>query len=373
MDDRVREHAEVLVDWSARIEADDDVVVRVAEGAHDLAVAVAEALGERGADVVTVYASDEVNRAYLRAHDGEFAPDPEYERALYENADAVLSLGGGRNTAAIADVPGDRRRAFDRARAGIREARLATDWVSTVHPTRSLAQGAGMSYEAYREFVYGAVLRDWESLAEEMARLKGVFDAGEEVRLVVDRSPRNDEAKTDLTMSIGGRTAVNSAASVAYDSHNLPSGEVFTAPADAEGEVCFDVPMTLRGRRVRDVHLTFEDGAVVDFSAGENGDVIEEILETDDGARRLGELGVGTNRGIDRVTDNVLFDEKMGGTVHLALGRAYEACLPEGESGNESAVHVDLLADVTGESRMEVDGEVVQRNGNFRWEEGFEG
>jgi len=365
MDPRVREHAELLVDWSARIEAGDDVVVSVSEGAHDLAVAVAGVLGERDANPLVLYDSGEVRRAYLKASDA-FETDPDHERELFERADAYLGLGGGRNTIALADVPAATRREYDRARQGIREARLATDWVSTVHPTRSLAQGAGMAYEEYCEFVYGAVLRDWEALATEMARLKEILDAGSEVRI--------EREGTDLRMSIEGRTAVNSAASVAYDSHNLPSGEVFTAPvADSvEGEVVFDVPMTIRDRRVRDAYLRFEDGEVVESSAAAGEDAITAVLDTDDGARRLGELGLGMNRGIGRPTDSILFDEKMAGTVHLALGRAYDACLPDGEAGNESATHTDLITDMTGESRLLVDGEVVQRNGVFRWEEGFE-
>ncbi len=363
MDERVREHAEVLVDWSARVEAGDDVVVSVGPDAHELAVAVAEKLGERGANLLATYGSGELTRAYLRAHDDEFDENPAHELALVENADVYLSLGGGRNTSATADVPGERRRAYDEARSEIRETRLGARWVSTVHPTRSLAQQANMAYEEYQEFAYDAILRDWEALADEMARLKDLLDDGDEVRLV--------SSDTDITMSIEGRTAVNSAASVAYDSHNLPSGEVFTAPYATEGEVTFDVPMTIRGESVRDVRLEFEDGAVVDYDAEQGADVIGDVLETDDGARRLGELGIGMNRGIDRYTDNILFDEKMGDTVHLALGRAYDACLPDGESGNESAVHVDLITDVSEDSRLEIDGEVVQRNGVFRFEEGF--
>ncbi|MFP9060351.1 aminopeptidase [Natrialbaceae archaeon A-chndr2] len=365
MDERVREHAAVLVDWSAQIEDGDDVVLSVGPDAHDLAVAVAEALGERGANLLSTYASGELTRAYLRAHDGEFDEDPAFERKLYEEADVVLSLGGGRNTSAMADVPSETRQAYRKARSATREARYDTRWVSTVHPTRSLAQQAGMAYEEYQDFAYDAILRDWESLAEEMAKMKDVLDAGSEVRLVKDG--------TDLTMSIEGRTAVNSAASVRYDSHNLPSGEVFTAPHATEGTVTFDVPMTINGEAVRNVHLEFEDGAVVSHDAEQGEDAITEILETDEGARRLGELGIGMNRGIDRFTDSILFDEKMGDTVHLAVGRAYDACLPEGETGNESAVHVDMITDMSEESRLEVDGEVIQRNGRFRWEDDFEG
>ena len=379
MDERVREHAELLVDWSARVEAGDDVVVSVAEDAHELGVAVAEALGERGVNVTTLYGSDEIGRAYLKGAetraDGdnaevpEFDNDPAVDRAIFEAADAYLRIGGGRNTTASADVASSTRQAYAKARKEVREARMDTDWVSTVHPTRSLAQQAGMAYEEYQDFVYDAVLRDWESLAAEMSHMKEVLDAGSEVRIVTER---DDAPDTDITMSIAGRTAVNSAASVAYDSHNLPSGEVFTAPYDTEGEAFFDVPMTIDATRVRNVHLTFEGGEVVDFSAGAGEGALAGVLDTDEGARRLGELGIGMNRGIDRFTDSILFDEKMGDTVHMAVGRAYDACLPDGKSGNDSAVHVDMITDVSEDSFMAVDGEVVQRNGTFRWEDGFE-
>ena len=364
MDPRVHEHAEILVDWSARVEPGDNVLVSVAEDAHDLAVAVAEALGERGANLVATYDSSELSRAYLRAHDDAFEKNPAHELALIENADVYLRLGGGRNTAASVDVPGERRGAYRRSRTAIREARMNTDWVSTIHPTRSLAQQAGMSYEAYRDFVYKAILRDWESLANEMAQLKTILDKGSEAHI--------KKTETDLWFDISDRTAVNSAASVDYDSHNLPSGEVFTAPADVEGTVLFDVPMTVDGTRIRDVRLTFESGEVVDYAAEQGEQVIREILETDAGAKRLGELGVGMNRGIDRITDNILFDEKMGETVHLAVGRAYDACLPAGETGNQSAVHTDLITDMSSESTLSVDGEAIQRNGTFRWEDGLD-
>ncbi|MFQ3294090.1 MAG: aminopeptidase [Natrialbaceae archaeon] len=365
MDHRIHEHAEVLVDWSARVEEGDDVVMAVGPEAHPLAVAVAEKLGERGANLLTTYASGEVQRAYLRGHDRDFEEDPDAELALYENADVGLFLGGGRNTSAMADVPPERRQDYSKATKGLTEARMDTDWVSTAHPTRSLAQQAGMAFEEYRDFAYDAILRDWESLADEMDRMKEILDEGSEVRIVTDG--------TDLTMSIENRTAVNSAASVVYDSHNLPSGEVFTGPADTEGTVTFDVPMTVHGQQIKDVTLTFEEGEVIDYAAVQGEEAIKETVETDEGAKRLGELGIGMNRGIDRITDNILFDEKMGGTIHLALGRAYDACLPDGESGNESATHVDLITDMDEGSRMEVDGEIVQKDGLFRWEDGFGG
>jgi len=271
MDQRRRDHARTLVEWSARIEAGDDVVLEVGEGAHDLGVAVAEQLGEKDANLLSTYRSPELQRAYLRAHDGDFAADPDHELALYEAADSVLILKGSHNTAGSADVPGDVRQAHSKARQAIREARLDTDWVSTQHPTRAMAQQAGMAYAEYQAFVYDATLRDWAALAEEQARLKDILDDGETVRI------RNEG--TDLTLDITDRIAVNSAASVAYDSHNLPSGEVFTAPADTAGVVTFDVPMTIQGRRVRDVKLTFKDGVVVDEQESADGGVVRLVAE----------------------------------------------------------------------------------------------
>lgn len=364
MDERIHEHARILTDWSADIETSDNVVMVVEDGAHELAVAVAEQIGQRKGNLLTTYTSGEIDRAYLRAHGNDFDADPAHALGLYENADVVLSLGAGQNTNALVDVPSDTKQAHNTARQGVREARLDTDWVKTVHPTRALAQQAGMAYEAYQEFVYDAVVRDWESLAAEMDRLKQRLDAGSEVQI-------QTAAGTDVTMSIENRTAVNSAASVRYDSHNLPSGEVFTAPADTEGTVVFDVPLTYYGEQLERVELTFEDGRVVEYG-GDNEGVIEEILTTDDGAKRLGELGIGMNRGIDRFTNNILFDEKMGDTVHMALGRAYESCLPDGQQGNQSAVHVDMIADMSTGATIEIDGEVIQRNGTFQWENGFD-
>jgi aminopeptidase len=375
MDERIHRHAETIVDWSARIEAGDDVVVSVGEGAHDLAVAVAAELGDRGANPVTLYSSGEISTAYLEAHDGDFDEPPPHELALYEAADSALLLRGTRNTSEGAGVPSQVRQAKGTAHKPIFEARLDTDWVTTVHPTRAMAQQAGMGIADYRDFVYDAVLRDWESLAGEMADLKDLLDAGSEVRIVKEGADDGIAGDTDLSMSIENRIAVNSAASVAYGSHNLPSGEVFTAPVveSVTGEVVFDVPVTISGTEVEDVRLAFEDGQVVDWSAGRGASTIGDVLDTDPGARRLGELGIGMNRGIDRPTGSTLFDEKMAGTVHLALGRAYEDCLPEGESGNDSAVHADLITDMATEgTRLEIDGEVVQRDGVFRWEDGFE-
>lgn len=149
----------------------------------------------------------------------------------------------------------------------------------------------------------------------------------------------------------------------------MPSGEVFTAPVpdSVEGEVLFDKPLIHQGREMEGVYLEFEEGVVAESSAERNEEALDDLLETDEGARRLGELGIGTNREIDRFTKNMLFDEKMGETVHMALGRAYDENVGEDRERNDSAVHVDMILD-TSNGRIEFDGEVVQEDGKFVWE-----
>ena len=150
---------------------------------------------------------------------------------------------------------------------------------------------------------------------------------------------------------------------------------MFTAPVvdSVEGEVLFDKPLYHQGREITGAHIVFEAGEVVEHAADKNEDLLREVLNTDDGARRLGELGIGMNRDIDRFSYNMLFDEKMGDTVHMAIGRAYDECVGEDREANQSAVHLDMIVDMSEESFIEVDGEVVQRDGAFRFEEEFEG
>jgi aminopeptidase len=189
-----------------------------------------------------------------------------------------------------------------------------------------------------------------------------ILDAADEVHIVSGDT-------TDITMSVKGNLTLNDTGK-----RNLPGGEVFTAPVpdSVEGEVLFDKPLYHQGREVTGVWLKFEGGEVVEYSAEKNEEVLENVLEADEGAKRLGELGIGMNRDIDVFTYNMLFDEKMGDTVHMAVGRAYDDNVGEGNEQNESSVHVDMIVDMSEDSYIEIDGEIVQRNGTFRFEDGFE-
>ncbi|MFB6273583.1 MAG: aminopeptidase [Salinibacter sp.] len=356
MDTRIEEHARILADWSTDVRSGDDVVIAAGPEAHELVVALHRELGDRGANPTTLYTSGEASRAHLQAHDGDFTL-PEPKLALYEACDVAIHVRSDPNLAALNDVPGERLAERSRVHKPITEERLSKRWCLTQHPTTAHAQAADLPLEPYRDFVYGAILRDWAAVEEYQAELQRRLEEASTVRVVA-----GDE--TDIRMRVDGMHAINSAGR-----HNMPSGEVFTAPVpdSVEGTVLFDKPLIHQGREMEGVRLVFEEGEVVDSSAERNEAALDDLLDTDAGARRLGELGIGTNRDIDQFTKNMLFDEKMGDTVHLALGRAYDANVGEEQTGNDSAVHVDMILD-TSTGRIEFDGEIIQEGGRFIWE-----
>lgn len=361
MDARVRRHAELLVNYCTAVDAEDDVLITAPVAAEDLVVALYEALGERGARPLVTWRNPRASRAYMRTVDPDDIRTKGHELGMMERTDVVILVTAGRNSAETSDVPREVGTAASRAKQPILEERLDTRWVITQHPTRADAQRAGMSTAAWTDYVYDAICRDWETERDRQARLATRLDSGETLRVTAG-------AQTDLTCSIAGMASYNDDAT-----ENLPGGEVATSPVvdTVTGTVAVDFPVRRHGREMAGIRLEFEDGTVVDASADRNGAVLDGLLGTDDGARRVGEVGIGTNRGIDRVSHDMLFDEKMAGTVHIALGRAMEGCVPEGRTFNESAVHQDLLVDVRDDARLTVDGEVVLRNGTFWFEDGF--
>jgi len=361
MDERARQHAEILVDHCADVERGDMVEIRASERAEDLVVALYEVLGERGARPSLTWRLPRASRAYALAMDPEDYETKAHELAAMGETDVVFLVGGAGNSFETSDVPAENSQAASRAHQPILEERLGTRWVITTHPTEADAQQAEMSTPAYEEFVYDAVNKDWAEQSAFQAQMVEILDPAEEVRVVSGDT-------TDLTMSVDGMRAVND-----DGDHNMPAGEAFTSPVpdSVEGEVYFDLPLMRRGNEIEGVSLTFEGGEVVEYAAEKNEDVLASILDTDDGARRLGELGIGMNRAIDQFTYNMLFDEKMGDTVHLAVGAAIDECVPEDREFNDSAVHMDMIVDMSEDSFIEVDGDVVQRNGTFRFEDGF--
>ncbi|WP_254272763.1 aminopeptidase [Haloarcula marina] len=359
MDPRIREHAEVIVDHSIDLSEGDDIVIDAHPVSEDLVVALHELAADRGANplVVQERLGERYQRAFLRNRE-EFET-PGHLEALYEAMDAYIAIRGSANVTETSDVDPETTAAFQQAQQPLLSERLSKTWCLTQYPAPANAQLAQMSTEGYENFVWDAVNKDWDAVREHQSQMVDILDPADEVRIVSGDT-------TDVTMSIAGNPTLND-----YGEKNLPGGEVFTAPvADSvEGEVLFDKPLYHQGREVTDVFLRFENGEVVDHSAGKNEALLTEVLETDEGASRLGELGIGMNRDIDRFTYNMLFDEKMGDTVHMAVGRAYEDTVGDENERNESAVHVDMIVDMSEDSYIEVDGEVVQRDGTFVFEE----
>ncbi len=364
MDARVREHAEIVCDHSVDLQAGDEVVIDAHPEAEDLVTALHEVIADRGAHPLVIQdrTGKRFRRAFLRNHDGDFEL-PDHQMALYEEMDVYIVIRGSDNVTQTGDVDPEVSTAYESAVQPLLAERLSKRWCLTQYPAPANAQLAQTSTEGFENFVWDAILRDWDEQRAFQAQMVSILDDAEEVRIVSGDS-------TDVTMSVAGNPTLND-----YGEHNLPGGEVFTAPVpdSVEGEVYFDKPLYHQGREVTDVYCRFEGGEVVEHSAGKNEAVLTNVLETDEGSNRLGELGIGMNRAIDEFTYNMLFDEKMGDTVHMAVGRAYDDTVGEGNEQNDSAVHVDMIVDMSEESFIEVDGEVVQRNGTFRFEEGFEG
>jgi aminopeptidase len=278
-----------------------------------------------------------------------FAP---IELVEAEGTDVSLTIHAPENTRALAGVEPARMSRAARARAPLREAMLARRWCSTVWPTPALAQEARMSTSEFAAFVERALFLDrddpagaWRELSASQGRLIERLSACSELRI--------EGEGTDLVVGVAGRVWINS-----DGRRNMPSGEVFTGPTTAEGVVRFGVPSSPRGVEVAGVVLELRDGVVVSARADRGDAVLQAMLATDSGARRLGEIGIGTNTGIDRAVGMTLLDEKIGGTVHLALGRSY----PETGGTNESAIHWDLICRP---DRLTADGETILQKGQL--------
>jgi aminopeptidase len=354
-DPRDRAYAELIVEC-LRVEPGWQVMVGGNPQARPLLEELCGVVGERGAYALLRVSFDRVLNPSLRWLNSaplellaEPAPIVVHE---LQSIDAMVFVAAPDNTRAGAGVDWQRTAVVQSAYRSpyARVMSHGMPWVACQYPTAALAQEAGMGTDAFADFLYGAVLRDWATEGERMRRLADHFDAASEVRIV--------GAGTDLRLSIEGRTMKADALG-----SNLPGGEFFGCPLEdsAEGVITFaEFPAVFRGHEMTGIRLRFEGGTVVDASAASNEAQLLETLDIDPGARRLGELGVGCNPGITRYMKNTLFDEKMDGTVHLALGNSYTDL----GGVNESAIHWDIVKDLRLEgSRIELDGVVVQRDG----------
>ena len=351
MDSRITKHAELIVDYATNMKEGDNVLIQLTDDGIELAQEIYRLAANKGANPLIVVTPTEATRQYYVIDRKYLKNLPKHLYELIRNSEVIISIRGRNNLKALSNVEPDKISVRSIALKDIQNERLSKRWCLTQFPNSAYAQEAEMSLGEYEDFIYGAILLDWREERITMEKVKEDLDKGNQIHL--------EGIETDLTMSVRGRNAV------VGDAHNnVPGGETFTAPIDdsAEGKVYFDFPGIVYGREVRDIRLRFEKGEVVDYSASKNEDLLKTMLNTDKGSRRLGELGIGTNYGINRFTKNILLDEKIGGTIHLALGRAYKEC----GGVNESAIHWDMIKTMK-PGQITLDGNVLQKDGVFSW------
>jgi aminopeptidase len=295
-------------------------------------------LGERGAYPLlrlTFSAGLVSHRAWLRHAPLEVLSEPaSLEMHALEHCDAVLAIAAPENTRDGADIAAERTTAVQNAyrRATSRLHRDEVPWVMCWYPTPALAQDAGMTVPAFQDFLYGSCLIDWDAEHKRISRYARLFDEAGEARILGQGM--------DLRLSVAGRRT-----DVDAGTGNMPGGEFYLCPVEtsAEGTIGFtEFPALWGGREMRGIRLRFSEGRVVNASAETEEEFLLETLDTDEGARRIGELGIGCNPGIDRYMRNIYFDEKMDGTVHVALGLGFEQV----GGTNESAIHWDIVKDL---------------------------
>lgn len=363
-DERLEKLARLITEYCAPVKPGAKVHVKASAGSLPFVAAVARAAIDRGGLVRTQVILDEVQEHLLR-HGSEAQlddPDPIY-RLRMDEADVMIAAFGGTNTRAQTSIPAERqqrraranREAFDTYLRRAAEGSLR--WCASQFPSAADAQEAEMSLTEYEEFVYRACKVDRPdpvALWREVERRQDAWCA----RLKQARRLRATGPGTDLSVDVAGRGWVNDCGH-----ENMPDGEIFTCPVETgvDGHVTFSFPGIMYGREVIGARLVFKAGRVVEAAAEKGEDLLHAMLDTDEGSRRLGEFAVGTNEEITRFTRNMLFDEKLGGTIHMALGASDAAVGGQ----NRSAIHWDLLCDMRQGGRIEADGVPVYVDGKF--------
>lgn len=364
VDGRIAKLADVLVNYALEIEPEQLVVLQSQPIAQPLILAVYRRVIDIGANPVLVTTMPGANEIlFTHGNEQQLTRLTSRDRLMVDEADAFLNVISEENTKALSGADPTKQRIAQSARRDImrkylaRSAEGSLKWCLTLFPTNAYAQDAEMSLADYTEFVFNAGQLDldapvahWQGVSKEHARLIDWLDGKQKVHLT--------GPDTDLTINVAGRTWIN-----ADGKRNFPDGEIFTGPVEdgVDGTVRFSYPSSVQGREVEDIRLWFEAGKVVKAIAAKNQDYLEQMLDADEGARRLGEFAFGTNMGIQKFTRNILFDEKIGGTIHMAIGAGY----PDSGSTNESAIHWDMICDLRQGGQATVDGELFMQDGKI--------
>lgn len=365
-DSRTYKFAQILIDHSTKIGLGDRVAITATTAAEPLVRVLYELVLNRGGYPHILFdlpGQDEI--LFAHASDAQLNYVSPFQKAAFQEFDVLIKIRSELNTRGLSGVDPIRQARRQKAISPLLGAQMRRGadktlrWMSTLFPTNAYAMEAEMGLSEYEDFVYAALHADdrtpdpvayWQKIEREQQRIVDRIEGHDQVFL---RGPN-----VDLSLSIKGRTFRN-----ASGQHNLPDGEIYTGPVEdsANGWVRYTYPAIYQGRIVEGIELTFEAGKVVKANAKRNEEFLLHMLDTDAGARYLGEFAIGTNFEIDRFTRNILFDEKIGGSFHMALGAGY----PETGSQNKSIIHWDMICDMRQDAEIRVDGEVVYRDGQF--------
>lgn len=364
MDPRTQKVAQVLVNYSTGVRPGDKVVVDgPVTGLPLLEALYVETLKAGGFPIISLRHPHEALLLCKFGNEHQIRYVRESEMDDLRNADVWLTAWAEQNTKQMSEVDTTLQQMRLNARRPFRDLfheRMGTKalrWCGTEFPTQATAQDAEMSLMEYEDFVYGACrvdtddpVAEWRAVRERQQKLVDFLKDKNRVRVIAP--------DTDITLEFGGRTFIN-----ACGDCNMPDGEVFTSPVEgtANGQIRYTFPACYQGREVEDVTLVFKDGRVVEEHAAKNLDYLTKMLDSDEGARVLGEFAFGLNRGVQRFSKNILFDEKIGGTVHLAVGSAFT----ETGGTNKSALHWDMICDLRQGGEIQIDGQTVMKDGTY--------
>ncbi|MBD3249718.1 aminopeptidase [Candidatus Woesearchaeota archaeon] len=351
-DPRAKKLADILVNYSIKAKKGEYIELNFGVDAKELALECYKLLLKKGAlPVVNVGVPGFGYAYYKNASDDQLKTFPkiaDYESKL---SAGTISISAEMNTKEMTKINPKKIAMRRKVVNPIHDREIKKDnWVYCQFPTNALAQDAEMSLEEFEDFVYEACLKDWKKESRKQDKLKKLLDKGKQVRIVGEH--------TDLNFSIDGRQGIK------CDGHrNMPDGEVFIAPVEntTEGFIKYTYPAIYGGREVDGVYLRFHKGKVVEAKADKGEAFLKEMIKTDKGSNKLGEFGIGLNFDIKNFVKQILFDEKIGGTIHLALGMAY----PEGGGKNKSALHWDMIKDLRRGGAFYVDGKCIQKNGKW--------
>ncbi len=352
-DSRVLKLAHILVNHSLKVKAGEKVLIMGTPEATPLIKEIYRQVVKLGAMPYTQIRLPETERIMMAEGSEAQITNVEWMKMQYESVDCLVNILSADNTKNLTGIDPKKMRLKTQASGPLTQYLMqgGVRWVLSLYPTNAYAQEAELSLEEYEDFVYGATNIDYAALEQSMQAAAAKFNKASKVRIV--------GKETDITIDIEGREAV-----ICAGEHNVPDGEFFFTPnyLKTEGTIYYEWPTVYAGREIQGIRLTFKEGKIVEFSAEKGQDYLEQALNTDEGSRYLGELGIGANFGITAPSKDILFDEKIGGSVHLAVGRAYDEA---GEGGNQSSIHWDMVKNLKDGGEIYLDGELVQKNGKW--------